>query len=209
MSDDIIVVEPDGSKRPSVQDAVESITNLLREGETVQVIAARLNLDPGKVLQVRDEIDTVERSEEDNGLKLNTYLTSLDEILDIAHWQAKSDPTPNNIYAYTALLEAARAIIQDLDGRRDPKAVQEALLQSAVQPLVQQIIGGLTIKLAETRKALFDITAEDHHGDINALLDDIMRALGAAISDGMVGFKDKTEKVLSSKPATRPAKVRK
>lgn len=202
-------MEPDGSKRPSVQDAVESITNLLREGETVQVIAARLNLDPSKVLQVRDEVDSVGRSEEDNGLKLNGYLTSLDEVLDIAHWQAKSDPTPNNIYAYTALVEAARSIIQDLDGRRDPKAVQDALLQSALQPLFQQVIGGMTVKLAETRKALYDITAEELHGDVNILLDDILRALGASIADGMVGFKEKAEKVLSSKPAQRPPKVRK
>lgn len=191
----IIVVDPDG--QPDFEAARDSILKLLDEGLTVQVIAARLNLDPSNVLAISDQARAVQRATADNGQKLNTYLGQLDEIIDLAHWQCKADPVPNNIYAFTALVETARGIMQDIDGRRDNSKLTEELLTKVLQPLVNEVMIGMTQTLAAAKLDTCSVVPAEYHAAITGQIENVLRALGAVMQDQLTGAKSAIGRVLN------------
>lgn len=196
MSDSqIIVVNPD--EQPDLMAARDSILKLLDEGLTVQVIAARLNLDPSRVLQISDEARSLQRAAQDNGQKLGSYLGQLDEIIDLAHWQCKSDPVPSNIYAYTALVETARGVMQDIDGRRDNTKLNEELLTKVLQPMLNEIMIGMTQTLAAAKLDTCSVVPPDYHAAVTGQIEGVLRALAAAMQDQLTGAKGAIGRVLN------------
>lgn len=208
MSDDtIIVVESD--KTPDIRSFGDQIREALESGQSAQVVAARLNLDPGAVLAVADELKARTRQETVGTDKLHAYLRDLDDIVDIAQWQARAEPSPTNIYAYTALLETARGLMQDIDGRRDPRKLRDDLIDRVIKTLVAQTIGAMTGRLAATRLALQEITPTERHAEVTLQVEGVMRALGAVLHDELTAATLAVDKLLDEKPAKTTAMVRK
>ena len=195
MSDQIIIVEPD--QQPDLAAARDSIRKLLDEGLTVQVIAARLNLDPQRVLAISDESRSLQRQSADNGQKLGAYLGQLDEIIDLAHWQCKAEPIPSNVYAYTALVETARGVMQDIDGRRDNQKLMEDLAKKVLEPMVNEIIISMTQKLASVKMDINNTLPSEHHVQVTGQIEDVLRTLGSVLADQLNGAKDAIGRVLN------------
>jgi hypothetical protein len=203
MSDQIIVMEPD--QQPDLAAVRDSIRKLIDEGLTVQVIAARLNLDPSRVLAVSDESRAMQRKGSDNGQKLGSYLGQLDEIIDLAHWQCKAEPIPANVYAYTALVETARGVMQDIDGRRDNTKLTEDLIKKVLEPAVNEIIIAMTQKLASVKIDINNTIPAEHHTAVTGQIEDILRTLGAVLSDQLTSMGGAVGRVLNdSKTEQKP-----
>lgn len=194
-SNQIIVVEPD--QQPDVSAFRDSILKLLDEGLTVQVIAARIGVDPNRVLAISDEARAVQRQTADNGQKLNGYLGQLDEIIDLAHWQCKADPTPPNVYAYTALVETARGVMQDIDGRRDNAKITEELMTKVLGPMFSEIMIHMTQKLASARMDTASALPPEFHALITMQIESLLRELASVQNDQLVGAKAAIGRVLN------------
>jgi hypothetical protein len=201
MSDTIIVVEQD--RPPDTQSYGEQIRQALEAGQSAQVVAARLNLDPAAVLAVADELKARARAEVVGTDKLHHYLRDLDDIVEIAQWQARAEPSPTNIYAYTALIETARGLMQDIDGRRDPKKLRDDLVDRVLRVMIAQTIGAMTSRLAATRLALVEITPAERHPEVTIQIENVMRALGAVMHDELTAAIQSVEKLLDEKPAAK------
>lgn len=200
----ILTIEQDGTPVP-VERTVDSIMKLLQEGATVQVVAARLNIDPAKVLAVEEARTRASHTDEDNGTRLGRWLDNLDEIAELAHWQAKADPTPNHVYAYTAVVETARGVVGDIEGRRDNGKIRTDFDELVLRPFCEQLVGAMTDKMRETKAALLNVTATERHPEVTLQIDGVMRALGAAIKDSLADTRPALDKVLADKPKKQPS----
>lgn len=194
-SGDIIVIEPSG--QPDMVAARDSIRKLLDEGVTVQTIAARLNLDPEKVLAISDEQRALQRQTIDNGQRLVDHLEKLEDICDIAYWQCKADPHPNHIYAYTAALEIVRGIMQDIDGRRDNDKLTEDLVKKVLEPLVSDTLISMTQILAKFKGELSTILPAEQHAIVTLQVEGMLRSLASILGDQLTGSKDAIQRVLN------------
>ena len=194
--DQIIIIDPD--QQPDIHQARDLILKLLSEGLTVQVIAARLNLDPSKILSISDEVRAQQRQNADNGQKLSSYLNRLDEIIELAHWQCRSDPMPANVYAYTALLETARGLVQDLDGRRDNEQLTSELVQTLLGPMMLSILERMTQKLSDVRQDLNRSTSAEQQPRINQQIESILRELASIQNDQLIRMRTDIKDTLDS-----------
>ncbi len=215
MSDDtsIIVIGPE-QEPPDLERSSAAILDLLSQGLTVQVIAARLQLDPTQVLSISDQMRGMQRQGEDGGEKLNRYSDQIDEIIDLAHWQCKAEPTPSHIYAYTAALEAARGVLQDLDGRRDPEKQKSEITKKVLEQLVVNVMSSMSQRLGVTRTELLGIVPPERSDEVIHQIEQILRALGSAFSDELQAAKGNLDHVLAStepkqaKPIKMKSKMR-
>lgn len=189
MTDSSLIIIDDNSQRPNLSQAKDTIRRLLDEGLSVQIVAARLNIDPTRVLAEADEARALQRQQSDNGTKLADYVDRLDEIIDLAHFQCKADPMPSNVYAYTALIETARGVMQDIDGRRDNDKLSDEIFQKVMGPLINETIIGLTQQLAKTKADLLSVLPAEQHNLVTQQLEGVLRGAAAMLADQLGGTK--------------------
>jgi len=199
----VIVVE--SGEQPDIGSFRDSIIEMLQQGLTIQVIAARLNLDPTHVLGVSDEAQTDQQATLDNKQKLKAYLAQVDEIIDLAHWQCKADPTPNNIYAYTALVEAARGIVQDVDARRDNEKLVDDILLFVIGPMFSDILSTVSNKLSAARDNINKLLSPDKQSLAQGQLEDILRELAVRQKEQLGALRASILRVLNDVQEQKPA----
>ena len=200
------VITIDSNERPDLAGTKDSIQKLLNDGLTVQVIAARLNIDPIRVLAVSDENRTAQYQTANNGQRLHARITQLDELIDLSYWQCKAEPIPPNVYAYSALVDLSRGVMSDIDGRRDHAQIAEDLLKQVLEPMLGELLVGMTQKLAGAKTDLGHSIPSEHHATVGHQLDDILRGLGASMQDQLVGAKAALERVLNDAQAEQAPK---
>jgi len=196
-SNSVIVLDPNGGP-PDVQTELESIRALLETGQSVHAIAQRLNLDPAKVLAVSGQLARTQTA--DGGERLKDYADKLDELIQIAHWNSKAEPTPNNLYAYAAVVKEARAVLQDMDVRRDPAKLNDLIVDKVLEPMLVHTIQVMTAKLAGIKAELSQIVPVDRHEELTHQIDGAMRALGTTMKDELAEAKESLEKVVFDRP---------
>ena len=201
-SNSVIVLDPNGGP-PDVQSELESIRALMEEGVSVHSIATRLNLDPAKVLALSGQIVQPKPGNE-GGVRLRDYSDKLDELIQIAHWNAKAEPTPNNMYAYAAVVKEARAVLQDLDDRKDPAKMLDQIVDKVLVPLLKQTIQTMTGKMAGIKSELAQIVPESRHTELTHQVDGALRALGTTMQDELQDAKESLEKVLFDRADSKP-----
>lgn len=202
----VIVVPPDDRSDQPVSS--DTIRDLLNEGMTVQVIAAKLQIDPGRVMATADQNKAVARLEADNGEKLRDYLGMLDEIIDLAHWQAKAEPTPFNIGSFTQAVETARGIMQDLDNRRDDAKLTEELVARVLEPCIKETVMIMVSKLAKARADIKQLCGDHGHTEVDHQIDDVLRTLASTLNDQLTAAKEMVPLVLADNVGDQKPQVK-
>lgn len=201
----MIVIESEASQPEINRD---TIRKLLDDGLTVQVIAAQLRLDPSRVMEAANDSRALARQVADNGERLKGLLNSLEEIIDIAHWQAKAEPTPFNIGAYTQAIDTARGLMQDIDGRRDNQKLASEVIKRVLEPLTKQCMLVMMQRLSSVRTELEKQTQPELHPEIEHQMKQVILALGSVLSDQLVASKETLDSVLNDKADPKPRKAK-
>ncbi len=203
-AEDAIIVLDSSNPRPlNVEDASSSILSMLESGMTIQAVAASLNLDIESVSSVRDLALSKDRAAAPVADKLKVWAEQTDDLIDMSHQAAIAEPTPNNLYAYTAVVACGLSIVEALDAKKDPKIVHDEVTASVLEPMVEQIMVAMTEKLAETKKSLDEIIPESKHDELASQLKDVLRALGAVCKDSLDFATNRSLEIIAEKkPAT-------
>jgi hypothetical protein len=197
MSDNQDIIVIDNTGRPDISGAADSIRKLLDEGLSVQIIAARLGLDPDMILEVSDQSRAIQRQTADNGQRLSQYLEQLDEIIDLAYWQCKAEPHPNHVYAYTAALEEARGLMQDQDGRRDDQKLSVDLIKKVLEPMMSDTMISMTQTLAAFKQDLSSVLPAEQHASVTREVENMLRKLASVLEDQLTGAPASIARVLN------------
>lgn len=195
----IIVVDSSEPRKIDSADISESIMTLLAENVPVQVIAARLDLDPERVLAIRESMALSARSETSYTEKINKWIADTDELIALAHEAARADPTPNNLYAYTATVDCGVSLLDSADGRKDPKQVKEELRTKLMEPLLEQLVVSTAEALADANKKILELIDEDDKIALKTALDNVLRSLAAKCAEAANNMEDTASEILESK----------
>lgn len=193
----VITIEQDGV--PDVEASRDRIMEMLEEGASVQSIAARLGLEPDKVLAVAEHLQTEARGDEDNSDRLRKWARQLDEGIEIALWQYKSQPVPGYAQAWSQLVAVAQSVISDLDARADPEKIRLRILMELVIPLMDNTFEAMTANLAEAKKQMLDIVPPERHEAASLLIDNILRSLSAVFDAQKPIARAAVDKIISDK----------
>lgn len=196
-NDLVITIEQEGAN--SAEASRERIMEMLEEGASVQSIAARLGLEPDKVLAVAEHLQTESRADEDNSERLRKWARQLDEGIEIALWQYKSSPQPGYAQAWTALVQTAQSVVSDLDSRQDPEKVRLRILMELVIPLMENTLESMTLNLEASSKELLEILPPERQEAGQLIIKNVLKSLGATFDAQKPFARDAVNKIISDK----------
>lgn len=176
----------DQKKDPERMSAVERLKlarKLARDGKKKRYIQKKTGLE-------RDDIDAIVAAEKGQQLRkghreiLKQNLRKIQKLTSIAYAAYEDNPSGYNAGAINTLSAEVRSLISDIDDLQRPETMALEIIQSIMQPFVNDSLREIVSELRRTRNECLRVAeSPEARIAINKAFERLTRALGVVFKD--------------------------
>ena len=160
---------------------IETVKQELEVGITSpDIIALRTGLHVAVVEEILHEINKAGATAKSNVEVMRDNLDLLQDLLDTAQWEYRTDPNVDNSSALVQMIQTSLSTIKEIESRKDPAVIMNEILGRAIQPLFRDVIKYVTGEAGRARDDLYEGLPREYHARVDEALKSLVKGMGRA-----------------------------
>lgn len=119
--------------------------------------------------------------------------------IEMAELAYHANPKQGTATALTQMQNMAKDLLEAIESQKDPKALQEAILEAAIKPLVLEFIKVLTSEAERKRAALMSVVPPESAGTVTHEMKDLLKGASQGLDEAYDECSRKLEELLGAK----------